>query len=171
MYPGSATGVSLDRSVSFTGVSRYTAERSRAYVVLYGAPGTTVPGGAQIRHQCRAERRVSRIDRRHAVHLHDWRDNQPPADPGGPGLGTVSERVGRFQRRQYGADPHRRARYGRLHLDGKPGAGASGLACAGPDVGGLHGRGRNRRPQWGCDAGGRLGCCRQPAGRRLWAAG
>lgn len=51
MYPGSATGVSLDRSVSFTGVSRYTAERSRAYVVLYGAPGTTVPAGAQIRHQ------------------------------------------------------------------------------------------------------------------------
>lgn len=51
MYPGSATGVSLDRSVSFTGVTRYTEERSRAYVVLYGAPGTTVPAGAQIRHQ------------------------------------------------------------------------------------------------------------------------
>lgn len=51
MYPGSATGVSLDRSVSFTGVTRYTEERSRAYVVLYGAPDTTVPAGAQIRHQ------------------------------------------------------------------------------------------------------------------------
>ncbi len=51
MYPGSATGVSLDRSVSFTGVTRYRDERSRAYVVLYGAPGTTVPAGAQIRHQ------------------------------------------------------------------------------------------------------------------------
>lgn len=51
MYPGSATGVSLDRAVSFTGVARYRDERSRAYVVLYGAPGTTVPAGAQIRHQ------------------------------------------------------------------------------------------------------------------------
>lgn len=51
MYPGSATGVSLDRSVSFTGVSRYRDESSRAYVVLYGAPGTTVPAGAQVRHR------------------------------------------------------------------------------------------------------------------------
>ncbi|MCY1510736.1 hypothetical protein D9M68_451240 [compost metagenome] len=51
MYPGSATGVSLDRAVSFTGVTRYRDERSRAYVVLYGTPGTTVPAGAQIRHQ------------------------------------------------------------------------------------------------------------------------
>lgn len=50
MYPGSATGVSLDRSVSFTGVARYSDERSKAYVVLYGAPGTTVPAGAQVRH-------------------------------------------------------------------------------------------------------------------------
>jgi uncharacterized phage protein gp47/JayE len=51
MYPGSATGVSLDRSVSFTGVSRYRDEPSRAYVVLYGTPGTTVPAGAQVRHR------------------------------------------------------------------------------------------------------------------------
>lgn len=51
MYPGSATGVSLDRSVSFTGVARYRDERSRAYVVLYGTPGATVPAGAQIRHR------------------------------------------------------------------------------------------------------------------------
>lgn len=51
MYPGSATGVSLDRSVSFTGVSRYLDEPSRAYVVLYGSAGTTVRAGAQIRHR------------------------------------------------------------------------------------------------------------------------
>jgi uncharacterized phage protein gp47/JayE len=51
MYPGSATGVSLDRSVSFTGVSRYQDEPSRAYVVLYGDAGTTVRAGAQIRHR------------------------------------------------------------------------------------------------------------------------
>ncbi|NMK48060.1 hypothetical protein [Achromobacter sp. Bel] len=51
MYPGSATGVSLDRSVSFTGVSRYRDEPSRAYVVLYGADGVTVPAGAQVRHR------------------------------------------------------------------------------------------------------------------------
>lgn len=51
MYPGSATGVSLDRSVSFTGVSRYRDEPSRAYAVLYGAAGTTVPAGAQVRHR------------------------------------------------------------------------------------------------------------------------
>lgn len=51
MYPGSATGVSLDRAVSFTGVSRYRDEPSRAYVVLYGAAGTTVPAGAQVRHR------------------------------------------------------------------------------------------------------------------------
>lgn len=51
MYPGSATGVSLDRAVSFTGVSRYRDEPSRAYVVLYGAPGTVVPAGAQLRHR------------------------------------------------------------------------------------------------------------------------
>jgi hypothetical protein len=39
MYPGSATGVSLDRAVSFTGVQRYRDEKSRAYVVLYGSSG------------------------------------------------------------------------------------------------------------------------------------
>ncbi|CAP41328.1 baseplate J/gp47 family protein [Bordetella petrii] len=48
MYPGSATGVSLDRAVSFTGVTRLADEKSRAYVVLYGQPGTVVPAGAQI---------------------------------------------------------------------------------------------------------------------------
>ncbi|AKQ55187.1 phage protein [Bordetella hinzii] len=51
MYPGSATGVSLDRAVSFTGVQRYRDEKSRAYVVLYGSPGTEVQAGAQIRHR------------------------------------------------------------------------------------------------------------------------
>lgn len=51
MYPGSATGVSLDRAVSFTGVKRLGDEQSRGYVVLYGISGTTVPAGAQIRHR------------------------------------------------------------------------------------------------------------------------
>ena len=51
MYPGSATGVSLDRSVSFSGVRRLQAERSRAYVVAYGLQGTQIPAGAQIRHR------------------------------------------------------------------------------------------------------------------------
>ena len=51
MYPGSATGASLDRSVSFTGVRRLADERSRAYVVLYGAAGTMVRAGARVRHR------------------------------------------------------------------------------------------------------------------------
>ena len=48
MYPGSASGVSLDRAVSFTGVKRLDDEKSRAYVVVYGQPGTVVPAGSQI---------------------------------------------------------------------------------------------------------------------------
>ncbi|WP_454691120.1 hypothetical protein [Achromobacter aloeverae] len=51
MYPGSATGVSLTRSVSFTGVQRINAEVSTCYVMLYGASATPVPAGAQIRHR------------------------------------------------------------------------------------------------------------------------
>jgi len=51
MYPGSATGVSLDRSVSFSGVRRLQDERSRTYVVAYGLQGTQIPAGAQIRHR------------------------------------------------------------------------------------------------------------------------
>ena len=51
MYPGSATGVSLDRAVSFTGVTRLADEKSRAYVVLYGQSGTIVPAGAQISNE------------------------------------------------------------------------------------------------------------------------
>lgn len=50
MYPGSAYGVSLDRAASFTGVKRLQAERSRAYVVAYGAIGTTIPAGSRIAH-------------------------------------------------------------------------------------------------------------------------
>jgi len=51
MYPGSAIGAALDRAVSFAGVRRLAAERSRAVVVLYGLAGTVVPAGAQIRHR------------------------------------------------------------------------------------------------------------------------
>lgn len=51
MYPGSASGVALDRAVSFTGVTRLLPEPSLDYVVLYGVQGTTVPGGSQIRNR------------------------------------------------------------------------------------------------------------------------
>lgn len=51
MYPGSAFGTSLDNSVSFTGVTRLVAEKSRCYVVCYGGQGVTVPAGSQIRHR------------------------------------------------------------------------------------------------------------------------
>jgi len=51
MYPGSASGVSLDRAVSFSGVKRLKAERSRVYVLAYGLQGTQIPTGAQIRHR------------------------------------------------------------------------------------------------------------------------
>lgn len=51
MYPGSASGTSLDNSVSFTGVGRLDAEKSRCYVVCYGPVGTVVPAASQIRHR------------------------------------------------------------------------------------------------------------------------
>lgn len=51
MYPGSAYGASLVRSVSFTGVTRREAERSKAVVVVYGVPGTVVRQFSQIRHK------------------------------------------------------------------------------------------------------------------------
>lgn len=51
MYPSSASGAQLDRAVSFTGVTRLGAEKSRGYVVLYGAEGTTVPASSQVRNR------------------------------------------------------------------------------------------------------------------------
>lgn len=51
MYPGSAYGVQLDRSVSFTGVTRQLAEPSRAIAIAYGLEGTVVPQAAQVRHR------------------------------------------------------------------------------------------------------------------------
>jgi uncharacterized phage protein gp47/JayE len=51
MYPMSASGVALDRAVSFTGVERLLPEPSQDYVVLYGVQGTTVPAGSQIRNR------------------------------------------------------------------------------------------------------------------------
>lgn len=51
MYPGSASGTSLDRAVAFSGVSRLPAERSKCYVIVYGLQGTPVPAGAQIRNR------------------------------------------------------------------------------------------------------------------------
>jgi uncharacterized phage protein gp47/JayE len=51
MYPGSAEGTSLDNAVSFTGVQRREAERSRCYALCYGTEGVVVPAGAAVRHQ------------------------------------------------------------------------------------------------------------------------
>ncbi len=49
MYPSTASGSVLDNAVSFTGVIREGATRSRGYVLLVGEGGTTVPAGSQIR--------------------------------------------------------------------------------------------------------------------------
>lgn len=51
MYPGSASGVALDRAVSFTGVTRLLPEPSQDYGVLYGNQNTTVPAGSQVRNR------------------------------------------------------------------------------------------------------------------------
>lgn len=51
MYPPTASGVSLDNSVSFSGAKRLAAQPSRCYVVLYGAQGTQIAPEAQIRHR------------------------------------------------------------------------------------------------------------------------
>jgi uncharacterized phage protein gp47/JayE len=51
MYPPTASGVSLDNSVAFSGAKRLAAEPSRCYVVLYGAEGTAIAPEAQIRHR------------------------------------------------------------------------------------------------------------------------
>lgn len=51
MYPGSSEGINLDNSVSFTGVQRRDAERSRCYALCYGTEGVVVPAGSTVRHQ------------------------------------------------------------------------------------------------------------------------
>lgn len=51
MYPGSASGVALDRAVSFTGVTRRLPEPSQDYGVLYGNQNTVVPAGSQVRNR------------------------------------------------------------------------------------------------------------------------
>jgi uncharacterized phage protein gp47/JayE len=50
MYPSSASGLQLDRAVSFAGVFRLRALQSSVDLVLYGAPGTVVPAGSQVRN-------------------------------------------------------------------------------------------------------------------------
>lgn len=55
MYPSTASGVNLDNAVSLTGATREGAMRSRGYVVLYGAGGTTVPAGSQLRNTATSE--------------------------------------------------------------------------------------------------------------------
>lgn len=51
MYPSSASGVQLDRAVSFTGVSRLSAQPSSVQIINYGAEGTVVPAGSQVRNR------------------------------------------------------------------------------------------------------------------------
>lgn len=51
MYPGEASGVNLDRAVSFTGVTRLPASPSLVYLMLYGAEGTLVPALSQVRNR------------------------------------------------------------------------------------------------------------------------
>lgn len=50
MYPSSASGVQLDRAVSFTGVSRLPGQPSSTYLMLYGVEGTVVPALSQVRN-------------------------------------------------------------------------------------------------------------------------
>ncbi len=50
MYPSSASGVQLDRAVSFTGVARLAAQPSSVYLMLYGTDGTVVPALSQVRN-------------------------------------------------------------------------------------------------------------------------
>lgn len=51
MYPSSASGAQLDRAVSFTGVSRLPAVPSSVRLMLYGADGTVLPAGAQVKNR------------------------------------------------------------------------------------------------------------------------
>lgn len=50
MYPGSATGMALDRAVSFSGARRGLPERSQAYVIAYGVQGTVIAENSQLRN-------------------------------------------------------------------------------------------------------------------------
>lgn len=51
MYPMSATGVNLDRAVSFTGVKRLQAEYSRVPLIFYGNQGALIPENTSVRNQ------------------------------------------------------------------------------------------------------------------------
>lgn len=50
MYPTTATGVSLDNAVSFSGVSRLQAANATATVIFYGDQGTYIPAGSEVRN-------------------------------------------------------------------------------------------------------------------------
>lgn len=50
MYPTTATGVSLDNAVAFSGVSRLQAVDAKATVIFYGDQGTYIPAGSEIRN-------------------------------------------------------------------------------------------------------------------------
>ncbi|OOF52573.1 baseplate J/gp47 family protein [Rodentibacter trehalosifermentans] len=51
MYPMSATGVNLDRAVSFTGVKRLQAEYSRVPLIFYGNQGAEIPENTAVRNK------------------------------------------------------------------------------------------------------------------------
>lgn len=50
MYPSTATGASLDRAISFSGATPTVPEPAAAYEVFYGAEGTLVQAGFQVRN-------------------------------------------------------------------------------------------------------------------------
>lgn len=50
MYPSTATGASLDRAISFSGAQPTAPEPAAVYEVFYGAEGTDVPSGFQVRN-------------------------------------------------------------------------------------------------------------------------
>lgn len=50
MYPSTATGVSLDRAISFSGATPTVPEPAAAYEVFYGSSGVVVPAGFQVRN-------------------------------------------------------------------------------------------------------------------------
>lgn len=62
MYPSTASGLQLDRAVSFTGVRRLQEARSSAYLLLYGRHNTRIAVGAQVRNTSTSDLYVSSED-------------------------------------------------------------------------------------------------------------
>lgn len=50
MYPNTASGISLDNAVAFTGVTRRKAEAASGHVYFYGKAGTPIPYGTPVKN-------------------------------------------------------------------------------------------------------------------------